>query len=518
MQAAHLLVTCRGKAAHAGLAPEEGVSAILAMAGWLQQALALEERGARVSLEAVRGGLRPNVVAPECRAWLAVHGEEAWAVQRLSAALETLPARLAGAMVSVEIANEQDSPLPALVVAGEMASRAADPPKRLPIRWQAAQASSLPQPGEIGDYLAGQQEAMLALLADLARLETPSSQPEAQLPAFALLAGELASVGYEATWRPGRATGGTLLARPPRAARRGLPLQLLLGHCDTVWPVGALATMPVALRDGRLWGPGVFDMKAGLVQTVFALRALAALGLRPPAAPVVLVNSDEEIGSPESGRAIAALARIACRAFVMEPSLGPQGQLKTARKGVGQFRVQLAARPPQAQDLALELAGLVQTLSGLSDPAAGVTVNVGWVAGGTGQGVLVDAGMVIDVRVPDGDAARRIERAVAGLQPSRPGVTLEISGRVGRMPLERTERNQRLWQTAQRAGRALGLALEQCTVGGASDGNIASQYTATLDGLGAVGEGAHAAHEQALVSALPQRAALLALLLLEPPS
>src|SRR5947209_4500585 len=194
------------------------------------------------------------------------------------------------------------------------------------------------------DHLRGRREEMVDLLVRLARAESPSHDPAAQEPVFALLAAALGLAGYRARRRHGPVTrgqpGGQLLAVPERRARGGpAPLQLLLGHSDTVWPRGTVERMPVELRDGRLAGPGVFDMKGGLTQAVFALRALAELGLEAPAAPVLFVNSDEEIGSADSTAAIKRLARAARRVFVLEAALGPEGRLKTERKGCWQFDI-----------------------------------------------------------------------------------------------------------------------------------------------------------------------------------
>ena len=372
-------------------------------------------------------------------------------------------------------------------------------------------------------FMRGRQPAMLDLLRALVEAESPSTEPGTQGAVLGLLADELHRLGYATCVVPGRATGGHLYARPERR-ERGAPVQLLLGHADTVWPVGTLTTMPFAVRDGRARGPGVYDMKAGLVQLLAALDALRVLDLVPPAAPVVFVNTDEEIGSRESGRWIARLARVAARAFVLEPALGPEGRLKTARKGIGKFDVVVRGRaahaglaPGEGASAILELAHVVQRLHALSDLAAGVTVNVGMIEGGQRANVVApEARAVVDVRVPSHEAARRTERAILGLEPVTPGATVEITGGIGRPPLEPTPRNRHLWKQALEAGHLLGLDLAEGTAGGGSDGNTTSQFTATLDGLGAVGDGAHAAHEYVEIERMGERAALLALLLLAP--
>ncbi len=340
-----------------------------------------------------------------------------------------------------------------------------------------------------------------------------------------MLVDALRDVGYRSRLWPGVRSGGLILARPS-GRTRGAPLQLLVGHCDTVWPHGTLEEMPVRETEGRLHGPGTFDMKAGLALIVFALRVLRDLGATPPATPVVLVNSDEEIGSPESGRTVRRLARHACRAFVAEPAAGPTGKLKTARKGVGNFQVEIYGRaahaglsPGEGASAVAELAHVIGALQALDEGGEGTTVNVGVVRGGTRPNVVAArATAEIDVRVARAEDGRRIEAAILGLTSATPGVTLQVSGGMRIPPLERTPPNRRLWERARAAATALGLDIDETMVGGASDGSVISQYAATLDGLGAVGDGAHALHEHILVDATVDRCALLALLLMAPVS
>lgn len=370
-------------------------------------------------------------------------------------------------------------------------------------------------------YLRQQQDPMADLLRRLALAESPSLDPAAQQPVFDLLEAQLDVLHYRVRRLPGRRTGGVLFARP-LARWQAAPLQLLLGHADTVWPHGALAAMPVTRDGNRLAGPGVFDMKGGLVIGLYALQALASLGLQPALTPVVLVNSDEEIGSPESTRHVRRLAQAVQRVFVLEPGFGPQGHLKTARKGVLRFDVAVQGKsahaglaPQEGVSAILELAHVIQQLFALNDWERGVSVNVGQVSGGTRPNVVAnEAQAIVDVRVPTVADARRISAAILDLKATLPGAELSITPVSSSLPLEATARNQRLWQQAQKAGRLLGLDLEAVAVGGASDGNTTSQFTATLDGLGPIGDGAHAAHEHVRVDRLPERAALLALLLL----
>lgn len=378
---------------------------------------------------------------------------------------------------------------------------------------------------QIVDFLHGQRDELVEFLERLARTESPSTSRAAQQPAFALLATALDDLSFDPHFLPGRASGGQLYARP-RSRSRTQSIQLLLGHIDTVWPEGTLGNMPVQREGDRLRGPGVYDMKGGLTQMVFALRALRELGLEAPVTPVVFVNSDEEIGSRESTRHIRRLARIAHRAYVLEPSLGLEGRLKTARKGIGRFTLTVKGRaahaglnPEAGASAILELSHQIQRLFALNDPGSGVTVNVGMIDGGIGPNVVApESRAVIDVRVPTHEAAHRIEEAIRSLAPVTPGVSLKIEGAMGRPPMERTPAGQALWSMAHTLGQDLGLSLEQAAAGGGSDGNTTSQYTATLDGLGPVGDGAHAHHEFVVVDKLIERTALLTLLLLAPAS
>lgn len=375
------------------------------------------------------------------------------------------------------------------------------------------------------DWLRGQTPAMCSLLARLARAESPTSEPEAQAEAFSILASELEALGFMVKRVPAWTVGNHLYARP-RARRHGAPLQLLLGHLDTVWPLGTIERMPVRIERDRLYGPGVCDMKGGLVQMIFALRALLEHDLDPEITPVVFVGADEEVGSVESRRYIGLLARRAVRALVLEPALGPSGSLKTARKGAGHFRLVVRGRaahagvsPEEGRSAILELSHQVQRLFALNDLARGISVNVGLIDGGMRPNVIApEASAHIDVRVPTLEAARKIEAAIRGLTPVDPEVRLEIDGSFPRPPMEATPRNLALWEIAREAGARLGLTLDHVAVGGASDGNLTSPYTATLDGLGVVGDGAHAPDEHVVVSRMAERAALLALLLLAPAS
>ncbi len=373
------------------------------------------------------------------------------------------------------------------------------------------------------EHLQGREREMVRLLSRLAEAESPSLDPGTQAAPQAILRLELERLGCVVRSIPGIESGGQLLAIP-HARPKDHSIQLMVGHCDTVWEVGTLGQMPVIEKEGRLYGPGTYDMKGGLVNIVFALRALQTLGLQPEVIPVVLINSDEEIGSCDSMRHIKRLAKASERVFILEPALGHDGKLKTARKGNGFFEIRVLGRaahaglePERGASAILELSMLVQRLFALNDAERGISVNVGTIDGGLRTNIVApESRATVDVRVLTIEDARRVEAEILSLEASTPGTELVVTGTMNRPPMEKTPGNQYLWQIAERAGAALGLELEQGTSGGGSDGNVTSLFTPTLDGLGPVGDGAHASHEHVVVSSMPERAALLAMLLLEP--
>lgn len=367
------------------------------------------------------------------------------------------------------------------------------------------------------------REYLLDLLRELVEAESPSTEPQAQMHVQAILRRELEDLALEVEHTQGRDTGGYLTARPV-ASGDDRPYQLLLGHCDTVWPLGTLETMPISIEDGKMRGPGVYDMKAGWVQVIGALRAIRELGIEPTVVPVLFVSSDEEIGGAESKSAIAEYSQRADRVFVPEPSLGLEGKLKTARKGLLRFEVSVEGEaahagldPGKGVSAILEMSHLIQKLFGLNDLTAGLSINVGTVAGGTRPNVVAaECRAAVDVRVISLDQAEVVEQRIRAIQPELPGARIEIVGGLEVPPLERTPQNRLLWQRARQSAGELGLEIEEAMAGGASDGNLASQYAPTLDGLGPVGDGAHADHEFIFIDSLIERGALLAHLILAP--
>jgi glutamate carboxypeptidase len=368
------------------------------------------------------------------------------------------------------------------------------------------------------------QGEMIDLLSLLALAESPTDRPDAHAQIQDLLTSQLVASGCRVERLDGGEQGAHIVARRRNGAE-GRPTQLLIGHYDTVWPLETIRSMPVRLQDGRLSGPGVYDMKGGLVLIIYALRVLDELGLEPSVTPLVFMNSDEEIGSPSSTRHIERLARSADRALILEPAQGPSGKIKTARKGVGHFKVRIqgvaahaGVEPEKGASAVLELAYLVQRLHALNDPERGISVNVGVISGGNRSNVVAaDSLANVDIRAYHEAEALEIRDAVRAIEPVTPGVQITMEDWDFHQALERTPRNRALWNVVRRTGRLIGLELEETAVGGGSDGNTTSLHTATIDGLGPRGAGSHAAHEYVEADSLPERAALLTLLMLAPP-
>lgn len=366
-------------------------------------------------------------------------------------------------------------------------------------------------------------DEMVDLLRRLALAESPTDRPDSHGPIQEILTRQLVDAGCAVDRLDGGDQGAHLIARRRKAAGDG-PTQLLIGHYDTVWPLGTIGEMPVRLENGRLSGPGVYDMKGGLVLILYALSALEQLGLEPIVAPLVFMNSDEEIGSPSSTAHIERLARSADRALILEPAQGPTGRIKTARKGVGHFKLRMrgvaahaGVEPEKGASAVLELAHIVQRLHALNDPERGISVNVGVISGGHRSNVVAaDSLASVDIRAYHEADAMEIREAVLAIEPVTPGVRISMEDWDFHQALERTPRNRLLWQVTRRTGRLIGLELEETAVGGGSDGNTTSLHTATIDGLGPVGAGSHAAHEYVEVDSLPERATLLTLLTLAP--
>ncbi|HKD86788.1 MAG TPA: M20 family metallopeptidase [Terriglobales bacterium] len=370
--------------------------------------------------------------------------------------------------------------------------------------------------GKVSAWLKARQEEIIASLREIVIRESPSHQKRACDALCKYLAHEFQCLGGEIRIHPQRSAGDHLQVSFPGAQRRA-PI-LLLGHLDTVYELGTLEKMPWAQRKGRLHGPGVFDMKAGIVQMMFAVWALRKAAGDLPRPVKVLLVSDEEQGSASSRPITEKLAKQCAAVLVCEPA-GPGGALKTARKGVGAFTLKVRGKAAHSgldfekgESAILELAKQIEAVSQLTDLKRGITLNVGTIRGGTRTNVVADeAAAEMDLRVRNMHDGSEMERRIRELRPINPHCALEIEGGINRPPLERTDKVATLFGIASDVGRKLRLELQEIAVGGGSDGNFTAGIgVPTLDGLGAVGDGAHAAHEHVIAAELPRRAALLA--------
>ncbi len=366
------------------------------------------------------------------------------------------------------------------------------------------------------DWASAHQRDTVDLIREMVEIESPSDDPAA----LANWADWFASHASSFDFTLERHAGGHLVAVFSSGA--GYPDQILvLGHYDTVWPTGTLLSMPFREADDRLWGPGVLDMKGGVAMFLMAMRALRELDI-PVAARVVLqLNADEETGSHSSRPLTESNAKLSRAVLVVEPGTGLGGKLKTARKGVGGYRLTVTGRASHAgvdfdsgASAILELSRQLLRVAEFTDLTRGLTVNPGVIAGGTRSNVIAsEAHADIDIRIARFDDAALIERKFRALKPVDQRCSLNVEGGLNRPPMERTQGIVDLFRTARTLGRVIGVALEDSATGGGSDGNFtAALGVPTLDGLGAVGEGAHAPHESILVSRLADRTALLAML------
>ena len=365
--------------------------------------------------------------------------------------------------------------------------------------------------------LEAQQSAMRAMLRRIVEQESPSDDKRSCDGMAEALAQEFAAIGGRTRLHHARNAGNHLQIDFP--GPRGAKPVLIVGHYDTVYPLGTLKNMPYREARERISGPGVLDMKGGIVQIYFAVAALQANGGLPRPVTIILV-SDEEIGSVSSRPITEKLAKGSVAALVCEPAAGVNGALKTARKGVGDYLLRVkgvAAHSgldfDKGQSAVLELARQIETVAGFTDLKRGTTVNPGVIRGGTRSNVIAaEAEAEIDVRVSTKADVTRVERMFARLKPQNRRCTLTLSGGVNRPPMERTPGTVELFVKARSIAKGLGFGLEETKVGGGSDGNYTSAIVPTLDGLGAVGEGAHASHEYIFAEQLAKRAALLAAL------
>jgi glutamate carboxypeptidase len=371
-------------------------------------------------------------------------------------------------------------------------------------------------------WLKKQLPGMVQTLGTFVCAESPSTEKSAADVCARVIAAAWRKCGVRVEFIEQKHRGAHLRVMYDPGGTTSRSQVLVLGHYDTVYARGTLAQMPFRRVGGRLFGPGVFDMKAGIVQALFALRAIQCCNLRTTKRVVFLWTSDEEIGSESSRRLLETEAKRSDAVFVLEPALGRRGLVKTARKGVGEAQILVHGRashaglaPEKGVNAIHELSLQIARVNQWNDWRRGISINAGIVAGGTRPNVIPDRAMaVLDLRALRSDDMRSIDKKLRGLRPILPGAKLEVRGGFNRPPLER-KNSAELFERASVLAKQIGFTIGEGTAGGGSDGNLtAALGIPTLDGLGAVGDGAHSQGEYVITRAMPQRAALLAALLI----
>ena len=370
-------------------------------------------------------------------------------------------------------------------------------------------------------YAVGKQANIIALIKDFVQCESPSESPTDVNRFVDLLAQSVKGIAVAKTFQSDRFGKHLRLEfKLPGARKEG---QILgVGHSDTVWSTGTIRSMPFRRRGGRLYGPGVLDMKSGLTFFIYAVRALRALDVPVHRKVVLLIVSDEEVGSTTSRPITESEAKRSDCVLVLEPGTGLTGKLKTARKGVGNYTVSIEGRAAHAgvdfgngASAILEAARQIEKLAGFTNLGRGTTVNPGVISGGTRTNVIAAAARIdVDVRVSRLKDAATLDRRFRSLKPFDKRCRIRVEGGLNRPPMERNKAIAHLFTKAQRLCAELGLRLEESSTGGGSDGNFtAALGIPTLDGLGGVGEGAHAINESLLIDCIPERVAALAALI-----
>jgi glutamate carboxypeptidase len=371
-------------------------------------------------------------------------------------------------------------------------------------------------------YMEQHKQEIIDDLKEFVSLESPSNDKAAVDRLSRVLAERFAVVGASTEFLPRQDRGDLLRMVWGEGQEPGQTM--VLCHMDTVFGVGEIAKNPLRIENGRLYGPGTSDMKAGFTLLLWALRCMKELGLQPKRKVLALLTSDEEIGSHAAREVIEEEARRSAIALIAEPAMPPKGALKTWRKGTADYHIYITGKPAHSGadptkgiSAVEELAHHILTLQKLTDMSVGTIVNVGVIKGGSRSNIVApDAEAHIDVRFMSMEEAQRIDGIMKGLKPVVPGAVLRVEGGINRPPMVRTDATVALFQKAQALAAELGFTVDEMGTGGASDGNFTSGVGCpTIDGLGACGDGLHTFEEYVVVDSLPERAALLVRLLQE---
>ena len=373
---------------------------------------------------------------------------------------------------------------------------------------------------KIRETVSNHKEWFISRLKKYVEVESPTDDIIQNRKLLNTIAVDFREFDFDVEWRESVLSAGQLICR--LSSSDSEIDQLMIGHADTVWPVGTLEKMPWSVEGNVIRGPGVYDMKSGIVMMQLAIKVMKEFELSPKLRPIVMITSDEETGSKDSWDEIEKIAKSVNRVFVPEPSMGMEGKIKTERKGSGRYHITVKGKeahsgvePEKGVSAVVEMAHIIRKLDVLNDYEKGISLNVGLISGGKAVNIVPgDCSIQVDFRYMNKSEGEEIDKKIKNFTAELKGAEISIEGGLRRPPVVKNERNQKLWKLAQECAEKLGLQIEEDLSGGGSDGSITSQFTATLDGLGAVGEGAHSPTEKILVDETLERSALLTALLL----
>jgi len=373
---------------------------------------------------------------------------------------------------------------------------------------------------KIRETVSDHKEWFIQRLKKYVEAESPTDDFIQNRKLLHAIAEDFKELDYQVEWKESVLSAGQIICRPEKSELQ--EDQLLIGHADTVWPVGTLDKMPWKIDNNVIRGPGVYDMKAGIVMMQLSIKIMKELDLKPNLRPVVMITSDEETGSRDSWDEIEKIAQSVNRVFVPEPSMGLEGKIKTERKGSGRYQIKVkgeeahsGVEPEKGASAIVEMAHIIQKIDDLNDYENGISLNVGLISGGKAVNIVPgDCSIEVDLRYMEKSDGEEIDEKIKSFKSELKETEIIIEGGLRRPPVVKNERNQKLWKLAQKCAQELDLKVEEGLSGGGSDGSITGQFTATLDGMGAVGEGAHSPSEKILVDETLNRAALLTAMLI----
>ena len=373
---------------------------------------------------------------------------------------------------------------------------------------------------KIRETVSDHKEWFIQRLKKYVEAESPTDDFIQNRKLLHAIAEDFKELDYQVEWKESVLSAGQIICRPEKSELQ--EDQLLIGHADTVWPVGTLDKMPWKIDNNVIRGPGVYDMKAGIVMMQLSIKIMKELDLKPNLRPVVMITSDEETGSRDSWDEIEKIAQSVNRVFVPEPSMGFEGKIKTERKGSGRYQIKVkgeeahsGVEPEKGASAIVEMAHIIQKIDDLNDYENGISLNVGLISGGKAVNIVPgDCSIEVDLRYMEKSDGEEIDEKIKSFKSELKETEIIIEGGLRRPPVVKNERNQKLWKLAQKCAQELDLKVEEGLSGGGSDGSITGQFTATLDGMGAVGEGAHSPSEKILVDETLNRAALLTAMLI----